>query len=146
MAMLTSVEPDGSLRSRPMATQQTSFAGDLWFFTRASSPKVSEIEEHREVNVSYSDPGASTYVSVSGKAELVRDAAKNKELWSPILKAWFPKGLEDPELALLKVSVEQAEYWDSPASKMVQIAGFVKAIATGHAYKASPGEHAKVEL
>lgn len=146
MAMLTTVNADGSLRSRPMATQKTDFDGDLWFFTRASSPKVSEVEETHEVNVSYADPGGNTYVSVSGKAELVRDAAKNKELWNPILKAWFPKGLEDPELALLQVHVEKAEYWDSPSSTMVQVAGFVKAIATGKSYKASPGEHAKVDF
>ena len=146
IAMLTTAEPDGTLRSRPMATQKTEFDGTLWFFTRASSPKVEEVENSDNVNVSYADPGNNTYVSVTGTAILVRDHDKAKELWNPILKAWFPKGLEDPDLALLHVTVEKAEFWDSPSSTMVHIAGFVKAIATGHAYKPSAGEHEKISL
>jgi general stress protein 26 len=116
-AMLTTVEDDGSLRSRPMATQQAEFDGDLWFFTGASSAKVGEVQRDRQVNVSYADTDGQRYVSVSGTAQLVRDRAKIKELWNPIFKAWFPDGLDDPDLALLKVAVERAEFWDSPSSK-----------------------------
>ncbi len=143
-AMLTTAEADGTLRSRPMATQQVEFDGDLYFFTRAGSGKVDEIERDHHVNVSYAKPDDQRYVSVSGMARLSRDRAKIEELWSPILKAWFPEGLDDPELALLKVSVESAEYWDSPSSKMVQLVGFVKALVTGESYK--PGEHEKLDL
>ena len=146
IAMLTTLDEDGTLRSRPMATQKTEFDGTLWFFTRASSPKVEEVEQTHAVNLSYASPESNTYISVSGSAQLVRDQAKAKELWNPILKAWFPKGLEDPDLALLSVDVEKAEYWDSPSSTMVQVAGFVKALATGKAYTPSPGEHAKINL
>ena len=146
IAMLTTVDHDGSLRSRPMATQKAKFDGTLWFFTHASSPKIDEVDQTHEVNLSYASPDDNTYVSVSGTAQLVRDAAKSKELWNPILKAWFPKGLDDPDQALLHVNVNKAEYWDSPSSTMVHIAGFVKAIATGKAYQSSPGEHAKLAL
>ncbi len=146
IAMLTTADADGSLRSRPMATPKQAFDGTLWFFTRASSPKVDEVEQAHEVNLSYAAPDSNTYLSVSGTAQLVRDQEKAKELWNPLLKAWFPQGLEDPDLALLRVSVEKAEYWDSPSSTMVQIAGFVKAIATGHSYHPGPGEHARLEL
>lgn len=144
IAMLTTAETDGTLRSRPMATQNTEFDGTVWFFTSAESPKVDEIEQEHHVNVSYSNPSNDSYVSMSGKASLVRDRAKIKELWNPILKAWFPKGEADPELALLKVNVEQAEYWDSPSSKVVQLAGFVKAIVTGQ--EAKGGENEKIDL
>jgi general stress protein 26 len=143
-AMLTTVDNDGTLRSRPMSTQQVEFDGDLWFFTRASSHKVDEVERDQHVNVSYAKPEDQRYVSVSGRAQLVRDKAKIKELWNPILKAWFPDGLEDPDLALLKINVEQAEYWDSPSSTMAHIVGFVKAIATGQSYE--PGENEKLDL
>jgi len=146
IAMLTTAEPDGKLRSRPMATQKGEFDGTLWFFTRASSPKVDEVEQWHNVNLSYAAPDSNTYVSVTGTASLVRDAAKVKELWNPILKAWFPNGLEDPDLALLHVTVQKAEFWDSPSSTMVHIAGFVKAIATGQAYTPSAGEHEKISL
>ncbi|MGI9105247.1 MAG: pyridoxamine 5'-phosphate oxidase family protein [Pyrinomonadaceae bacterium] len=143
-AMLTTAEADGALRSRPMATQQVEFAGDLWFFTRASSPKVDEVEHEHHVNVSYAKPDAQRYVSVSGKARLVRDREKFEELWKPSLKAWFPEGLDDPDLALLKVTVEQAEYWDSSSSAVVHLVGFVKAIVTGQPFH--PGENEKLNL
>jgi general stress protein 26 len=144
IAMLTTEEDDGTLRSRPMGTQQVEFDGDLWFFNKEHSPKVKEVQHERNVNVSYADPKGQTYVSVSGKASLVNDHQKMEELWNPILKAWFPKGLEDPELSLLKVEVEEAEYWDSPNGAVVQIAGFVKAIVTGK--QAQGGENKKMEL
>jgi general stress protein 26 len=143
-AMLATVEEDGTLRSRPMATQKVEFDGDLWFFTRASAPKVDEVEREHNVNVSYASPEKQRYVSVSGRANVVRDRKKIEELWSPELKAWFPKGLEDPDIALLKVSVERAEYWDSPSSTMAHLIGFVKAIATGTTYQ--PGENEKLNL
>ena len=92
----------------------------------------------------YAKPESDTYVSISGRAEVVRDPAKMEELWSPVLKAWFPDGLEDPHLCLLKVTAEQAEYWDSPSGKLVQLFGFVKAIATGE--EADWGENKKVIL
>jgi len=143
-AMLTTVCPDGSLRSRPMATQREDFDGVLWFFTSAAEPKVREIEHDPHVNVSYADPDKNNYVSVSGRATLVRDKVIMKELWNPFYKAWFPKGLDDPQLALLRVAVEQAEYWDSPNSKLVQLGGFLKAVITGK--QAKGGENEKVTL
>ena len=146
IAMLTTVDAEGTLRSRPMATQKTPFDGKLWFFTRASSPKADEVEREHDVNLSYAAPDSNTYVSISGTAQIVRDKAKAEELWNPILKAWFPDGLGDPDLALFRVDVEKAEYWDSPSSTMVQIAGFVKAISTGKAYQPGPGEHEKISL
>ena len=143
-AMLTTAGDDGSLRSRPMATQQTEFDGDLWFFTNASAPKVDEIRHDQHVNVSFSSPEDHRYVSVSGKAQIVRDRKKAEELWNPFYKAWFPEGLDDPDLALLKVPVEKAEYWDSPSSPVVHLIGFVKAVATGTRYQ--PGDNEKINL
>ena len=145
-AMLTTVDEDGSLRSRPMQTQEAEFNGELWFFTSASSPKVGEVQSDQRVNVSYSDPDDNRYVSLSGTATLVRDREKIKELWKPVLKAWFPDGQEDPDLALLRVKVEKAEYWDSPSSKVVQLIGFAKAIVTGKPYGGEGSEHEKVRL
>ena len=130
-AMLTTAMPDGTLRSRPMATQQVEFDGVLWFFTQYNSGKVDEIRNDQHVNVSYADPSDNRYVSVSGRAMIVRDRKKSEELWTELHRAWFPKGLDDPNLALLRVDVHDAEYWDGPSSKVVQLAGFVKAMVTG---------------
>ncbi len=143
-AMLTTVEEDGTLRSRPMATQEFEFDGNLWFFTNANAPKVDEVKHDQHVNLSYAEPDKQKYVSVSGKAELVRDRQKIEELWNPIYKAWFPQGLDDPNLSLLKVSVDKAEYWDSPSSQVVRLFGFVKAAVTGKPIS-NAGENEKIE-
>ena len=141
--MLTTIN-GGQLRSRPMSTQEMDENGDLWFFTSDQTHKVDEIEADDRVNAAYSQPDDNVYVSVSGRASIVKDRQKIEELWNPILKAWFPDGLDDPTLCLLKVSVEEAEYWDSPNSKIVQLVGFVKALVTGQ--QADGGDHGRVNL
>ena len=144
IAMLTTTGTDGRLYSRPMATQQEKFDGTLWFFTPRHSGKIYEIQRDQQVNLSYSLPAKNRYVSVTGKANLSLDRLKIEELWSPVYKAWFPDGLDDPELALLQVKVETAEYWDSPSSAVVNLVGFVKAVATGQEYH--PGENKTITL
>ena len=119
VAMLTTIGPDGSLRSRPMATLQAEFDGILWFFTNADSPKVDEVQQAQHVNVSYDDWDDHRYVSISGRATLIQDRQKIEELWSPILLTWFPLGLEDPQLALLRVDADSWEYWDCQVATMV---------------------------
>jgi general stress protein 26 len=141
--MLTTIN-GGQLRSRPMSTQELDENGDLWFFTSDETHKVDEIEADNRVNAAYSKPDDNVYVSVSGRAAIVKDRQKIEELWNPTLKAWFPDGLEDPTVCLLKISVEEAEYWDSPNSKIVQIVGFVKALVTGQ--QADGGDHGRINL
>ncbi|HEV7368659.1 pyridoxamine 5'-phosphate oxidase family protein [Arenibaculum sp.] len=143
-AMLTTTDEDGTLRSRPMAAVNHDFDGELWFFTRASSHKTLEIDRHHQVNLAYSDPDEQNYVSVSGTATLVRDSAKAKELWKEPMRTWFPDGPDDPDLALLRVRADSAEYWDAPSSAMVHAYGYVKARLTGEPPK--PGENRKLDL
>jgi len=146
IAMLTTIDTtDGTLRSRPMSTNgDVEFDGDIWFFTYASAHKVDEIEANPQVNAAFARPDKQDYVSLSGKAELVKDRTKIEELWKPQLKAWFPKGTDDPDIALLKVSVEKAEYWDAPASVVAHAIGLVKATLTGK--QPQLGEDVKLDL
>ena len=145
IAMLSTQETDGTLRSRPMYVQQLEGDDDIWFFTNESSAKITEIMHDKDVNLSFSEPDNDRYISVSGTAQMVDDMNKKEELWNPMLKAWFPDGLDDPELTLLKIDPSQGEYWDAPSSKMVQLAGFVKATVTGERYDAD-GINEKVSL
>ena len=131
ICMMTTAEPDGSLHSRPMHGQEADEAGDLWFFTQAPSGKTSEISKDQHVNLAYSDPSKQHYVSVSGRAEIVRDKAKIQEKWSEPMRAWFPKGTDDPTIALIRVHPERGEYWDSPSSTFLHLYGYVKATLTG---------------
>lgn len=121
IAMLTTVESNGCLRSVPMTTMQTECEGLVWFFTNFDSQKVEDIRINNCINVAYSDIHKNVFVSVTGKAEIVKDPIKMEQLWKPVLSAYFPGGLEDPDLGLLKVSIDEAEYWDSRTGKMIQV-------------------------
>ena len=143
VAML--VTEDGAhLRSRPMAMSQKDFDGTLWFFTRASSHKVTEVAHEERVNLAFAHPGKQDYVSVSGRASLVRDHAAVNDHWSEAVRVWFPQGKDDPDIALLKVTVDMAEYWDAPSSTMLHAYGYVKAVVSGEAPR--PGGHGTVTL
>lgn len=146
IAMLTTVDDDGSLRSRPMRYRQSKdgFDGKLYFFTHASSHKVLEVEKDQRVNAAFANPKNQDYVSIAGSATLSRDRGKMQELWNPVFKAWFPDGLEDPDLALLVVAAEGAEYWDVPASPIAHLYGFVKTKMSGEMQ--SVGEDEKVTI
>jgi general stress protein 26 len=143
--MLTTVDENGDLHSRPMSSNgDIDPDGDLWFFTGASSLKVNEITKLPKVNVSFADPENQRYISVTGTAQLVRDRAKIEELWRPEFKMWFPEGKDDPEVALLRISLEKAEYWDSPSSTVGYALSFVSSLVTGK--EAEYGENKKIDL
>lgn len=99
VAMFTTTGVDGRLYSRPLATQQVAFDGDLWFVITADSPKVAEIALDPRVNVAYASPSKNTYVSVAGRARVVDDRAKIEELWSPAMKLFFPAARKTPTFA-----------------------------------------------
>lgn len=143
-AMMTTADDDGSLRSRPMRNMQIKEDGVIWFFTGYESAKTHELQNDAHVNLSYANPDDQLYVSVSGRATISRDKAKIDELWNPAMKAWFPEGKDDPNIGLIKVTVDKAEYWDSPSSAMVHLYGMVKAAITGE--RADPGENKKINL
>lgn len=147
--MMTTIDSHGKMHSRPMATMKlenvTHFQGTLWFFTRKDSIKVHEIEEDKEVSLSYAEPSSQRYVAIAGFASVELDKEKMKELWTPTLKAWFPDGLEDPELSLIRVHVDNAEIWDSPPSKVVKLVGMARAIMTGSPID-NVGDHRQIDF
>lgn len=129
VAMLTTVDEDGSLRSRPMGSQAVDSEGILWFFTEADAEKVDEVQREHQVNVAYSHP-SDRWVSVSGTATLARDCQKMRELWNPFVQAWFPQGPDGDNVALLKVQVTGAEYWEAPGGAVVQLFKIARAAIT----------------
>ena len=143
-AMLVTMEEDGCLRSRPMQTLQVE-GTDLLFLTGYASGKTHEIKNDSHVNVTYADEGKKVYVSVSGRAMISKDRQKIEELWTEAFKAWFPGGKDDPNIALIRVNVEKAEYWDSPSGLVAQTFALGKALVTGRP-PVEMGEHEKVKL
>lgn len=132
VAMLTTVGPDGRLVSRPLGTQEVEFDGDLWFATAADSPKVAEIRANPQVNVAYASPSQNTYVSVAGRARIVDDRARIDALWSPSMSLFFPGGKDDPDLRLIHVAADSAEYWDGPGTLLGKALQFVMGAVAEH--------------
>lgn len=146
VGMFTTIDEHGHLVSCPMTNQRTDHDGSLWFFTSDHSGMSRNIAVRSEVNISFVDDGESLYVSVSGHAEHVTDREKMREMWNPLVAAWFPEGVDDPHLALVKVTIEAAEYWDAEVGKMQQLLKMARAAITGHPPKIAPGEHGRVDL
>lgn len=147
VAMLTTFDAHGTLQSRPLATLKIDDAdGDLWFFTTKDSPKIEQIQREQHVNLAYADPKAGTYVSINGVATLSQDRQRIDELWSPLQRAWFPAGKDDPQLMLLRVRVVQAQYWSQTEGWIRRAIGAARAALSGESEALSAAENAKVEL
>ena len=144
--MLTHRHSSGMMHSCPLTTQNKKLDEHsmLYFFISRKSEMASALLADANVNVSYAHPGDDSYVSVSGKAVIAEDQAKKEALWSSFAKAWFPGGVNDPDLALLEVRIHHAEYWDVKESKMVQLAKMATAAVTGK--PPHLGEHKELNL
>jgi general stress protein 26 len=131
VAMLTHVDATGRLVSHPMATQEVEFDGDVLFIAERDSHKCQDIAAQSPAKVNVSFSSGSSWVSLSGTAEIVDDPAKLEELWNTFTDAWMEGGPEDPNNVLIKVSADSAEFWDTPGSKATQVLNLVKAKVTG---------------
>jgi general stress protein 26 len=146
-AMLITHAADHPLHARPMAIARVEPNCNLWFFTGQASAKVHEIQSDQQVLVACQDDRRS-YLSLNGRAELVSDRAKFREVWKESYKTWFPQGVDDPNLLLIVVHAEQAEYWDNQGAAGLKYAfQAAKAYVSGTRPEVKEGEqHAKINL
>lgn len=128
VAMLTTADDDGALVSRPMSPLEVDGDGAIWFFTDRRSEKVAHLNK---VNISFADEARSTYVSLSGRAELNGDRTRMAALWTAYSRPWFPDGPQSLNLVLLKFIPEKAEYWDAPSSKMIRMFAMAASVVAG---------------
>ena len=127
----TTLDQNDGATCRPMSAQEVDDEGNIWFFSNINSDKNLEIQQDSAVQLIFSHPGKNSYMIVNGAAEIFKDHKKIAELWSPILKIWFEKGKDDPDISLLKVSTKSAYYWDMDDNKMVNFFKFLASVATG---------------
>ena len=144
IAMFGTYDENGTCHSRPMAAADHEGNDELWFFARAESRKLDEIKADPRVTLDYSNESSNDWVSAVGRAEVIHDPAKARELWMEPMRTWFPEGKDDPAIRLIRVELDAAEYWDTPASTVVYAFGYLKALATGET--PSPGEVAHVKM
>jgi general stress protein 26 len=144
VGMLTTQTLDGESRSRPMLIHDVDGNGWLWFLTDRSSRNACELIHNPRASIAFQSPREDRYVSVQGTAIVVRDDWQLKRMWNSTYRSWFPKGKRDPEIVLVAVRVERAEYWLVPRTRIARLAGAVKALVTGRRHDA--GRHAVLDL
>ena len=143
IAMLVTTEDDGRIVSRPMAVQEVADDHAIWFITRSSGDASQDSKGGQQVNVTLADKGF--WASISGTAEVVRDDQRKRDYWNPGTEAFFGEGAspEDPQIVLIRVQPQTAEYWDSPGA-VATVIEMVKAKVTGGS--ANPGESETVQF
>lgn len=140
--LVTRSHGDG-LHGRPMATARVDEdITAIWFACQKDSQVVAEISVDPRVYLGYTNHTGSEWASINGRASIVEDRAKIRALWSPAWKNWFD-GPEDPNIALIKVDAQEAEYWDS-GSRAVMLLKMAVAAVTGA--KLPDGEHNRVSV
>lgn len=144
VCMFTTLDENHELTSRPMFTSSVDEEGNVWFFTNEFSEKINEVSKDNLVHLIYSHPVKNIYVDVKGTCSLIIDKKKMEELWDPILKNWFPQGLEDAKICLVKVATESAYFWNHTSSKMGLLFQMIRSIAKGDQYKET--EKGKLDL
>ncbi len=128
-AMLTLVEPNGRLSSRPMTPLELDAAGTVWLLTSRKTLAHLFETDARPVNLAWCDTSNSSFVSIEGSGRLDNDHARKEALWSAVARPWFPGGVDDPDLIALAIAIERAELWDSPNSTVVRSIALAASIA-----------------
>ncbi len=117
--------------SRPMATQKVDDEGMIWFLSSRSSMKDHDINSDPEVQLIYSNMEDAEYMSVLGVAQEFDEMELKRSLWTPMAKTWFPNGVEDPDLAVIRVQPKDGYYWDTKNGRFVSMMKIMASSITG---------------
>ncbi len=139
IGFLSTFTRDGGPQARPLTTQKVE-GGTIWFFIDREGDTTHQVGGNPRVLLTYADSSASFYASLAGKAQVVVDVEKAREMWSKIAEAWFPGGPEDPRLGLLRVDVDHGETWEPTTNKLFQFMSIAAAAIT-HTPPKLEGEH-----
>lgn len=112
--VMTTHRSDGGLQARPMSMQnrESDPLDFLWLFAPRDSEQVEDLQWDSSVSIVFTESAKSVYVVVFGSASVVEDIGRKRQLWSPEAQAWFPGGPDDPNMALIRVRIIQADCWD----------------------------------
>jgi general stress protein 26 len=119
-------------------------AGCFWFITDRRGAKDEEITAAPDVCLAFADPGSNTFLSVTGRADMRRDIDKARALWSNEAQAWWPKGPSDPDVRVLRVVPDSAEYWDTRGNSIMVALKLTAARLSGN--PPALGENRKVNM
>jgi general stress protein 26 len=128
---------DGSIHSEPLTAQLDEDQVDTLFFFIG---KDNRLAKGGRVMAQFVSKGHDFFACLSGNAQIDNDFALIDKLWNNQVEAWFPGGKDDPNLALLRVDIDDAEMWETDMS----IAGKVKMLFGGKIKAGDEGSHARV--
>lgn len=130
------------IRARPMAAYVERDEHAIYFLTDAASHKDEEIERNPHVGLAFADAGDEKFVSVTGRATILNDRQKIKELWSTPAKAWWDSP-DDPSIRVLKITPKDAQYWDRPGKAMSYVKMLAAVVSSS---RPSMGNRGKTDL
>ena len=116
--MLNTHTKDGQIGARPMSNnRQVDYDGDSYYFTWEDCLMVDDIKRDPKVGLSLQGKGTpegapGIFISVEGRAEIVRDKQQFRRHWTDELKQWFKDGVDTPGMVMLHVKATRAAYWD----------------------------------
>jgi general stress protein 26 len=116
--ILSTRTANGAIAARPMSNnRQVDYDGDSYFFTCGDTGTVKDIESDPNVGLGFQAKSGMLkmkpfFITVEGKAELIRDKGQFAEHWTKDLDAWFKEGIDTPGLTMVKVHASRIHYWD----------------------------------
>jgi general stress protein 26 len=141
VGMLTTHGSQG-LRARPLDARPDRDAGVIQFVTDVRGLKDDEIKADSRICFTVIDTSDNAYLSITGRAAVVRDTIAAAKIWKKTDDVWWPDGPRDRNVRVLTIEPVTAELWDGPASRLVAAYEFAKARLTGA--KPDLGENRKV--
>lgn len=143
--MMVTHLPKGQNHVRPMQIADTTKDGAVRFATSVQSPKVDEISKNHDVTLVFQN--ATSFMSLHGTAKIEQDKNLVHELWSEAWRVWFPKGKDDPEICIITVMPQEAEFWDNSGSNGLKYAfEAAKAYVQGKKPESDASVHGKVTM
>lgn len=112
VCMLITTDAEGHRHNRQMAAIRIDDEGNCWFFASKGSGKLRDLANNNKLQVVFADPGKNNYVEIHGIAEVICDQQQLARNWSPLVSEWFPRGIDDPRVCLVRVDTTNVFYWD----------------------------------
>lgn len=105
----------------PMSRQEVDNEGNIWFLFSSESETHQNLQQNNKISLLYAHVGDYNFLSINGTAEISTDRQRIDKYWNKMIEGWFEKGKEDPRIRILKVTPNDAHYWDNKSNKLVTI-------------------------
>jgi general stress protein 26 len=113
ICMLITTDAKGKRNNKPMAAIRIDDEGNCWFFASKSSRKIKDISTNNKIEIVFANPDSDDYLEIHGSGSTICDTEEIQKNWSPLVNEWFPGGITDPEICLVKIDVTSVFYWDA---------------------------------